>query len=239
MGQCSQGCIKWHSCVCHNNHHNMSFKWITLLAHRDRWGFLIELFCLLLQWVNCALNDKRERDERVAIWMIMGSVSAFVLFFFTFYARKAELADFFFFFSVLMVIQSDAFTAGSCWVQPQSSTIVHWLVTFDQVFHSRAPWAQIRVPLASLFRLFWFSQLGFKLAPFLIPACISNLLDLKCVCVCVIKQLRLYCRHSTVWHVLCRVPVGWALDFTSFSLPRASHVCHAGLLSSREMFFTV
>lgn len=98
MGQCSQGCIKWHSCVCHNNHHNMSFKWITLLAHRDRWGFLIELFCLLLQWVNCALNDKRERDERVAIWMIMGSVSAFVLFFFTFYARKAELADFFFFF---------------------------------------------------------------------------------------------------------------------------------------------
>lgn len=158
-------------------------------------------------------------------------------FFLNILCEESWACRFLLFFSVLMVIQSDAFTAGSCWVQPQSSTVVHWLVTFDQVFHSRAPWAQIRVPLASLFRLFWFSQLGFKLAPFLIPACISNLLDLKCVCV--IKQLTLYCRHSTVWHVLCRVPVGWALDFTSFSLPRASHVCHAGLLSSRETFFTV
>lgn len=164
----------------------------------------------------------------------MGSVSAFVLFFLTFYTRKAELADFFFFF----YFNGHTVWRIHSWKLLSSTTVLHCCPLTSNV----RPSASFKGTLStdkstSLFRLCWFSQLGFKLAPFLIPACISNLLDLKCVCV--IKQLRLYCRHSTVWHVLCRVPVGWALDFTSLSLPRASHVCHAGLLSSRETFFTV
>lgn len=67
VGQRSQRCIKWDSCVCHNNHHYMLVIWITAVAGEDCWGFLIKLLafqfsCLLFYTPineNNSLNEEK------------------------------------------------------------------------------------------------------------------------------------------------------------------------------------
>lgn len=86
--------------------------------------------CLVFRPIN-------DQIKRTAIRGKIGSVSVFVPFFQnSIWGGLTDSADFSFFFFfhqcfALTVIQSDAFTAGSCWVWPQSSTFGHWVAMVD------------------------------------------------------------------------------------------------------------